>query len=134
MTGKSEMEQSRKVWGQRMGVLALDGFCFLSNSMLSTAEYSTLSHSGLLPTARLPPPKRKASLINIHTYSCKVWLTFKIQHCERKEKLLASVLPFLSLLFLSEPSFFLIICHISYSLLSIPANLIHALINSSLDY
>lgn len=48
--------------------LALVGFCFLSNSMLSKAEYSTLSLPGLLSTAWLPPPKRNAILMDTHAY------------------------------------------------------------------
>lgn len=48
--------------------LALMGFCFLSNLMLSKAEYSTLSLPDLLPTAWLPPPKRNAVLMDTHAY------------------------------------------------------------------
>lgn len=60
--------KSRKVWGQVMEGLALVGFCFLSISMLSKAENSMLSLPDLLPTIRLPPPKRNATLMKTRTY------------------------------------------------------------------
>lgn len=93
---RGRWSNSRTVWGPGMKGLALVGFCFLSNSMLSKAEYSTLSLPGLLSTAWLPPPKRNAILMDTHAYVTPSVAHFQnIALGQKREKwLLLFCLPF----------------------------------------
>lgn len=119
-----------KVWSWGAGLLILVGFCFLRNSMLSTAECSTLGSVHLTSYPQLSyqecNPDQHPHLLHMKSGSRSKYSSVK----EKGKQLFLFCHPFP----LWTPYFFKFFAHVTYPLLSIPANLIHALINSSLDY